>query len=244
MELSPVKIVWGDYENETLIHNHKMAKLYKKRYQRASDLYNSLFSFFGLITVVSSSIATTLSWGSGDDISPNQQYIFVSNHESMLDIPVALSLLPYNIIFLTKKELFKIPFFGWAMNSAGMIRVNRQNREKAKISVEEALKSLKKKNINVLVYPEGTRTNPNQMLKFKKGSFILAIESGLPIVPLTTLNTGKNLPSKQILLNDKIIIKLKIHPPIETKGLSIENDKNHLCNLTHDIILNDLKKYV
>lgn len=177
-------------------------------------------------------------------ISPNQQYIFVSNHESMLDIPVALSLLPYNIIFLTKKELFKIPFFGWAMNSAGMIRVNRQNREKAKISVEEALKSLKKKNINVLVYPEGTRTNPNQMLKFKKGSFILAIESGLPIVPLTTLNTGKNLPSKQILLNDKIIIKLKIHPPIETKGLSIENDKNHLCNLTHDIILNDLKKYV
>ena len=75
MELSPVKIVWGDYENETLIHNHKMAKLYKKRYQRASDLYNSLFSFFGLITVVSSSIATTLSWGSGDDISPNQQII-------------------------------------------------------------------------------------------------------------------------------------------------------------------------
>ena len=75
MELSPVKIVWGDYENETLIHNHKMAKLYKKRYQRASDLYNSLFSFFGLITVVSSSIATTLSWGSGDDISPNQQFI-------------------------------------------------------------------------------------------------------------------------------------------------------------------------
>ena len=60
MNLSPVKIVWGDYENETLIHNHKMAKLYKKRYQRASDLYNSLFSFFGLIAVVSSSIATTL----------------------------------------------------------------------------------------------------------------------------------------------------------------------------------------
>ena len=75
MNLSPVKIVWGDYENETLIHNHKMAKLYKKRYQRASDLYNSLFSFFGLIAVVSSSIATTLSWGSGEDISSNQKII-------------------------------------------------------------------------------------------------------------------------------------------------------------------------
>ena len=67
--------MWSDFENETLIHNHKLTKIYKKRYQRASDLYNSLFSFFGLITVVSSSIATTLSWGSGDDISPNQQFI-------------------------------------------------------------------------------------------------------------------------------------------------------------------------
>ena len=59
MELSPVKIAWGDYENETLIHNHKMSKIYKKRYQRASDLYNSMYRFFGLITVVSSSIAST-----------------------------------------------------------------------------------------------------------------------------------------------------------------------------------------
>ena len=58
--------MWGDYENETLIHNHKMAKVYKKRYQRAGDFNNSLYSLFGLITVVSSSIASTISWGASD----------------------------------------------------------------------------------------------------------------------------------------------------------------------------------
>ena len=78
MELSPVKIAWGDYENETLIHNHKMSKIYKKRYQRASDFYNSMYRLFGLITVVSSSIASTISWGSGEDITPKQHVILSS----------------------------------------------------------------------------------------------------------------------------------------------------------------------
>lgn len=60
---------WRNYENETLIHNHKMAKIYKKRYQRATDLQNSLYRFFGLITVVSSTVASTLAWGVGDNSS-------------------------------------------------------------------------------------------------------------------------------------------------------------------------------
>ena len=179
-----------------------------------------------------------------EHISQKEQYIFVSNHESMLDIPVALSLLPFNIIFLTKKELFKIPLFGWAMYAVGMIRVDRQNREKAKKSVKEALQSLNEKNINVLVYPEGTRSNPNEILRFKKGSFILAIQSGLPIVPLTTLNTGLNLPTKNLILKKKTTIKLKIHPPIQTTNLNVDRDKNTLCDETYNIIAKDLKMAV
>ena len=70
-----------------------------------------------------------------ENISQKNQYIFVSNHESMLDIPVALSQLPFNIIFLSKKELFNIPLFGWAMHAVGMIKVDRKNRERAKIII-------------------------------------------------------------------------------------------------------------
>tara|TARA_B100001115_G_C15693199_1_gene335717 strand:- start:133 stop:777 length:645 start_codon:yes stop_codon:yes gene_type:complete len=66
MSKSDNKVEWNDYENETLIHNHKMSKIYKKRYQRASDFHNSLYRLFGLITVVTSSVASTLSWGKNE----------------------------------------------------------------------------------------------------------------------------------------------------------------------------------
>ncbi len=174
-------------------------------------------------------------------LTQKKQYIFIANHESLLDIPVVLSQIPFNIIFLTKKELFPIPLFGWAMYSAGMIRVDRQNKDKAKKSVKHALASLKDKNINVLVYPEGTRSNPRKLLPFKKGSFILAIQSGLPIVPITILNTGLNLPKAKLILNKKSDIKLIIHEPIETKDLNPDNDKERLAKLTYNIIFKDLK---
>jgi len=176
-----------------------------------------------------------------DFLTQKNQYIFIANHESLLDIPVVLSQIPFNIIFLTKKELFPIPLFGWAMHSAGMIRVDRQNKERAKKSVKHALTSLKDKNINVLVYPEGTRSSPEKLLPFKKGSFILAIQSGLPIVPITILNAGLNLPKRKLILNKQIDIKLIIHEPIETKNLNPEYDKDRLANLTYNIIKKDLK---
>ena len=73
---------WKDYENKTLVHNHMMAKIYKKRYQRAADFQNTLYRFFGLITVVSSTVASTLSWGmndgdgsTDDDSNPNKGLI-------------------------------------------------------------------------------------------------------------------------------------------------------------------------
>ena len=70
--------VWGDFENETLIYTHKRTKIYKKRYQRASYFHNSLYRFFGLITVVASTVASTMSWGSGGEITPEQHIILSS----------------------------------------------------------------------------------------------------------------------------------------------------------------------
>jgi len=78
MSTSITSSSWGNYENETLIHSHKMSKIYKKRYQRASDFHNSLYRFFGLITVVSSTIASTISWGSDEDITAKQQMVLSS----------------------------------------------------------------------------------------------------------------------------------------------------------------------
>ncbi len=169
-------------------------------------------------------------------LSKNENYIFVSNHESILDIPIAISILPCNIVFLAKKELFKIPFFSSILNSLGMIRVDRKNKEEAYRSVENALNLLSLKNTSILVYPEGTRSNPGQISEFKKGSFILAIQSGLSLVPITIRNTGLNLPARSTFLNDKINIQVQIHKPIKTTKLDAESDKDELCFQTKKII--------
>ena len=169
-------------------------------------------------------------------LSKNENYIFVSNHESILDIPIAISILPRNIVFLAKKELFKIPFFSSILNSLGMIKVDRKNKEAAYRSVENALNLLSLKNTSILVYPEGTRSNPGKILEFKKGSFILAIQSGLSLVPITIRNSGLNLPARSIILNDKINIQVQIHKPMKTTKLDVESDKDDLCFQTKKII--------
>ena len=93
-----------------------------------------------------------------DHLSHEHQYIFMCNHESALDILLCVAYLPYNIIFLAKKELFSIPVFGWAMQAAGMIKIDRQNQEKAKQSVHQAVEKLTYSKFSTLLYPEGNRS--------------------------------------------------------------------------------------
>tara|TARA_B100000902_G_C27263831_1_gene892343 strand:- start:270 stop:908 length:639 start_codon:yes stop_codon:yes gene_type:complete len=91
MSQSETKIEWTDYENETLIHNHKMSKIYKKRYQRAGDFHNSLYRLFGLITVISSSTATTLSWGNQDiEESNSKEQVVISVITTIAAISAAI----------------------------------------------------------------------------------------------------------------------------------------------------------
>ena len=120
-----------------------------------------------------------------ENISNKNQYVIISNHQSVIDILLAFAAIPLPISFFTKKELFFIPLFGWAMKSAGMVYVDRKNKNKSKESVSEALIKIDKTQLSILNYPEGTRTAYNHLNDFKKGGFILAIQSKYPIIPLT-----------------------------------------------------------
>jgi len=170
-----------------------------------------------------------------ENLKPKQKYIFVGNHESALDIPIALATLPYNIVFMAKKELFRIPLFGWAMWAVGMIRVDRQNREQAKLSVQRALDKIARQEISVLVYPEGTRTYTGEMQRFKKGSFILAIQTGLPVVPITICGAFDVVPKKSLVLKQGMV-ELFIDPPLPTADLTLA-DRDQLMQNTREIIL-------
>jgi len=175
-------------------------------------------------------------------IEKSKQYVFMCNHVSALDIPLGLGLLPYNIIFLAKKELFKIPIFGWAMKSAGMIKIDRKNPEKAKASVDNAIIMLKKYNFSTLIYPEGTRSDNNKLLPFKKGGFILAIRAKLPVVPITIICAESVLPKNSLKLREGKI-KILVGDPISTDTLEV-NDKDELLDKCRNQILLNINKYI
>jgi len=157
-----------------------------------------------------------------DNLNLDKQYIFMSNHESALDIVLGLAAIPFNIVFLAKKELFRVPIFGWAMQAAGMIKIDRQNPEIARRSVSEAVETLIQSSFSTLIYPEGTRSNGEELLPFKKGGFILAIRTQLPVVPITILGAGNVLP-KGTLAIKRSHIKIIIDAPIETRGMELKN---------------------
>lgn len=169
-----------------------------------------------------------------ENLDENGQYIFMSNHSSALDIILGVALLPYNLVFLAKKELFIIPIFGWAMVAAGMIRIDRGNPEQAKVSVNKASKTLSASSFSTLMYPEGTRSKSGELLPFKKGGFIMAIQSGLSIVPITIIGAGNILPKGAFRIQPGCV-KIIISDPLKTEDLSL-NDKNHLLESCRNMI--------
>ncbi len=174
-----------------------------------------------------------------ENLDEKGQYIFMSNHSSALDVILGVALLPYNLVFLAKKELFIIPLFGWAMAAAGMIRIDRGNPEKAKASVNNASNTLSESSFSTLMYPEGTRSKTGELLPFKKGGFIMAIQSGLSIVPLTIIGAGNILPKGAFRIQPGSV-KIIISDALKTEDVSL-NDKNILLESCRNIIHTQLQ---
>ena len=123
------------------------------------------------------------------NIEPSRSYIFMINHQSYYDIPVILGFLPVQFRWLAKHELFQIPLFGIAMRRAGYISINRTNRRSAFKSLKIAAHIIRS-GVSVVIFPEGTRSPDGRILPFKKGGFVLAIEAGVPIVPVIIRGTS------------------------------------------------------
>ena len=129
-----------------------------------------------------------------------QPVIFMSNHESQLDPPVLIRVLPLPAVYIAKKEVKYLPFVGWAAMAAGVIFIDRRDRERAIKSIHAAALEIRGGK-NVVIFPEGTRSATGRMLPFKKGGFALAQEAGVPIVPLATMGGFQVLPSGSALIH-------------------------------------------
>jgi 1-acyl-sn-glycerol-3-phosphate acyltransferase len=129
-----------------------------------------------------------------DNLDPKGQYIFMVNHQSNIDIPVLVQSLPaFQLRWIAKKELLWVPLFGWAMWAAKHIPVDRADRLGALGRLKKA-KERMKAGISVVFFPEGTRSTDGKLLPFKRGGFLLALQTQTAIVPVTINGSGAILP--------------------------------------------------
>ncbi len=168
---------------------------------------------------------------------PRLPYVVVSNHQSNADIPVVCRL-PWEMKWVAKAELFKLPVAGWMMRLAGDIPVNRNDRA-SRTRVLTTAKQVLKHRCSVMFFPEGTRSRDGRVRRFQTGAFRLAIEAGVPILPLAIDGTRDALPKNGWKFGNAIDAYLKVLPPIPTDGLN-PSDADELAAQVRDRIISQI----
>ena len=169
-----------------------------------------------------------------EHIDKKKTYIYVANHQSFLDIPVLFYALQVNFYFVAKKELKKIPFLGWYMTAVGMIFVDRGSRRDALISMKKASKLIEGGK-NVITFPEGTRSNNEQIGSFKKGTFHLAAMTNVDLLPVKLQGTGNIWSTvSQKITSGKV--NVNVGKPISTSSLNASNMDSFIENVRQTII--------
>lgn len=175
-----------------------------------------------------------------ENVDPGEPYVYMANHQSMYDILALLGCLPVQFRWLAKIELFRIPFFGHAMSRAGYIEIDRSNRRAAFKSIERAAGKIQK-GASVIIFPEGSRSKDGKLKPFKKGGFVLALKSKRPIVPVTILGSRSILPKGDLKIQPGKIL-VKIHPPVETLGVT-NKSIDRLMEAVRSVLSKDLEDY-
>lgn len=150
-----------------------------------------------------------------EKIDATRTYIFMSNHTSNLDPPILLPLIPRRTSVMAKKELFSYPILGETMRIGDLVPVDRGNRD-AGIAAVRAAAAVIRQGINMTIYVEGKRSFDGKLLPFKKGPFYLAIECGVPVIPVTIVGTHQIMPKARFRISSGTA-KIVFHEPIEPK---------------------------
>ena len=158
-----------------------------------------------------------------ENVDPKQSYVFVANHQSFLDVFAVYGWLPNNFKWLMKKELRKIPFVGTACAVAGHIFVDRSNPRAAMESLTY-IKAQLHDGISTVIFPEGTRTKTGEMGRFKAGAFKIAMDMGLPVVPITLNGFYQSMPPGQFFANLHSRVSLHIGKPIDISQFTDINE--------------------
>jgi 1-acyl-sn-glycerol-3-phosphate acyltransferase len=150
-----------------------------------------------------------------EHLEPGRSYVFAANHQSIYDIPIVFASVPFQLRIVAKESLGRIPFMGWHLHRAGHLLVDRRNPG---LDIVHKMRRLVGDSSSLIVFPEGTRSRDGVVGRFKKGSFLVAMDAGLPVVPVSITNS-RNVMRKGELMVCPGEVELTIHPPVPTAGL-------------------------
>lgn len=176
-----------------------------------------------------------------EHLKDDQPYVFISNHQSLMDIIVLFNITSNNLRMVLKKELLYIPVFGWCLWWLRFIAIDRGKRRKALKSIDKGAKRIKS-GMSVLLFPEGTRSEDGKLKPFQAGSFIMAIKSQVPIIPITisgTINVVHKQSPLDFTFNREV--KVIVSPPIDTAKYDLK-DRDELKDKVEGIIRNNYDK--
>jgi 1-acyl-sn-glycerol-3-phosphate acyltransferase len=156
-----------------------------------------------------------VSVGGLERLDPARSYVFAANHQSIYDIPIVFAALPFQLRIIAKESLGRIPFVGWHLQRTGHVLVDRA---KAGAGTVKRMARLVAKGHSLIVFPEGTRSIDGAVAPFKGGSFVIALDAALPIVPITIVG------SRAVMLKGEMMVRpgsvtLVVHDPIETASV-------------------------
>jgi 1-acyl-sn-glycerol-3-phosphate acyltransferase len=165
-----------------------------------------------------------------ENLQPDRPYIFAANHQSQYDIITLQGYLQFNFRWLAKKELFKVPVWGYAMKMTGYIPIDRSHGRQALKSLDQAAKRIAE-GTSVIIFPEGTRSADGKLQAFKAGGMVLAIKSGVELVPMAILGTHDILPKGRFTLHPGKVL-IRVGKPIATRDYETRQ-KHELAALLH-----------
>lgn len=164
-----------------------------------------------------------------DKLRRDGPQVLVANHESFFDVFSLAVHLPVEYRFVAKEELGRIPIFGKAWRTCGHISINRQDRNAAVGSLDEAGRRIREGNLTIIMFPEGTRSTTGKLAPFKKGAFVLALQMGVPVVPVAILGSRHVLPKSGWPVR-KGTIRIRVGDPIPVDGMGV-SDRDRLRQL-------------
>ena len=190
---------------------------------RTGDLVVDLARLWSRAILAVAGVKVKVEWQGR--LQPGQAYVFMANHTSTVDIWTLLVALPLRVRMIAKKQLLRIPLFGWAMWAGRFIFIDRANAVAARRSIDEAEGRIRGGH-SVLLFPEGTRSRDGRLGPFKKGGFHLAIDAGVPVVPVVLIGAGEAMPRGSLFMRAGVV-RVLVGQPVPTAGLS-EADRHRL----------------